>query len=87
LRRRKAGLEFRFTGHSALPADREYQTSTNKCHRIEELSAWEEREVRVMRLRLAGCKAFSRRYILRHTALELFHPFKHRSYFFNLFFR
>lgn len=40
-----------------------------------------------MRLRLAGCKVFSRRYILRHTALEVFHPLKHRSYFFNLFFR
>lgn len=39
-----------------------------------------------MRLRLTNCKVFSRRYILRHTALELFHPLKHRSYFFNLFF-
>lgn len=23
---------------------------------------------------------------MRHTAFELFHPLKHRSYFFNLFF-
>jgi hypothetical protein len=34
---------------------------------------------------LAGCELFTRRYILRHTALELFSYHTHKSYFFNLF--
>lgn len=28
-------LEFKFTGHVGFPEDKVYQTSTNKCHRIE----------------------------------------------------
>ena len=84
--RKRNCLEFRFTGHAGLPEDRVYQTSTNKCHRIEQLSEWESKELQPLQVRLAGSKVFTRRYIMRHTAFELFHPLKHRSYFFNLFF-
>lgn len=32
-----------------------------------------------------GAEIFTRRYILRHTAFEIFNQNTHRSYFFNLF--
>lgn len=34
LYKKKGYIEFCFTGYDKLPTEKEYQTSTNKCHRI-----------------------------------------------------
>ena len=39
-----------------------------------------------MKIPFINLKVFTRRYIMRHTALEIFHEGRHRSYFFNLFY-
>ena len=82
-----SNLEFRFMGHSSLPDDEVYQSSTNKAHRVDYLSEWEAEELTHLVLPLAGSSIFTRRYILRHTAFEMFQFLKHRSYFFNVFFK
>lgn len=86
LKKKKDYIQFCYLGHKELPKGREYEMSTNKCHQINHLTEWQEKQLKSLKIKLSGSRVFTRRYILRHTALEVFQLPRHRSYFFNLFF-
>lgn len=68
-------LKFKSLKDSDRPSGKEYQLSTSEFHRLD--------KPKEKSLALKDAVVFTRRYILRHTAIELFT--RNKAYFFNLF--
>jgi hypothetical protein len=78
-------LEFKYFSHLRLPNELVYNLSTGKFHQINSLSEEEQSRLSSLKIPYKRCRLFTRRYILRHTAIELFSKPNHQSYFINLF--